>query len=145
MTTVSWDTCQCSCVILGSWQAECQSGYSPSVKELSCSASVLTPATFTCNPNACKLPRVQYQAGDEERVAWGSCAECVWKWVTECHRHIKFRWDALRHSQNSQAGNGCQGKRGNTIPSGSTCQTQCADGLGLDRFKTFQRSTNENS
>lgn len=72
-------------------QAECQAGYAPSVKELSCQATILTPATFTCNPKACKLPRVQYQAG-----------------------------------------NGCQGKRGSTIASGSTCQTQCSAGYTPD-------------
>lgn len=72
-------------------KAECTDGYSPSVAELSCTASVLTPATFTCNPNACKLPRVQ-----------------------------------------NQVGNGCQGKRGNTIASGTTCQTQCASGYTPD-------------
>ena len=48
--------------VLSFWEAECTDGYSPSVAELSCTASVLTPATFTCNPNACKLPRVQNQA-----------------------------------------------------------------------------------
>jgi len=75
----------------GKCQAECQAGYAPSVKELSCQATILTPATFTCNPKACKLPRVQYQAG-----------------------------------------NGCQGKGGRYIASGSSCQTQCSAGYTPD-------------
>eukprot|EP00438_Fugacium_kawagutii_P022842 Skav230317 [mRNA] locus=scaffold430:336787:338806:+ [translate_table: standard] len=75
----------------GKCKAECQAGYAPSVSELSCTASVLTPATFACNPKPCKLPGVQ-----------------------------------------NRAGNGCQGKSGSTIASGTTCQTQCGSGYTPD-------------
>lgn len=48
-------------------EAECQSGYTPSLAELTCTAGVLSPETFTCNAQPCKLPRVPNQAASASK------------------------------------------------------------------------------
>ena len=40
----------------GACKAHCLGGYSPSAAQLTCSAGTLTPATFTCSPDACAIP-----------------------------------------------------------------------------------------
>ncbi|CAE7814143.1 unnamed protein product, partial [Symbiodinium sp. CCMP2456] len=61
-------------------QTQCIGGYTASVNQLTCTAEVLTPASFECTPNACPLPTVTNARGNGCRGIVGtvlaSGAEC---------------------------------------------------------------------
>eukprot|EP00439_Symbiodinium_sp_Y106_P080392 s473_g19.t1 len=67
-------------------QTQCIGGYTASVNQLTCTAEVLTPASFECTPNACPLPTVTNARGNGCRGIVGtvlaSGAECS----TICNR-----------------------------------------------------------
>ncbi|OLQ05490.1 hypothetical protein AK812_SmicGene11322 [Symbiodinium microadriaticum] len=49
-------------------QTQCIGGFTASVNQLTCTAEVLTPASFECTPNACPLPTVTNARGKWCRV-----------------------------------------------------------------------------
>ena len=44
--------------------AQCASGFSPSVASLGCSLGKLSPSTFSCVPDPCKIPEVANKQGN---------------------------------------------------------------------------------
>ncbi|CAK8999957.1 unnamed protein product [Durusdinium trenchii] len=129
-------------------EAACQTGYTPSVKVLACQASILTPDTFTCNPNGCTLPKVQNQAGNGCQGIKGSSigsgktckTQCAAGFTPDVESLSCFAEEltpstftcnptpcTLPAVANAQ-GNGCKGKVGTVIASGATCKTACMPG-----------------
>ncbi|CAK9084253.1 Uncharacterized protein SCF082_LOCUS39977 [Durusdinium trenchii] len=136
-------------------EAACQTGYTPSVKVLACQASILTPDTFTCNPNGCTLPKVQNQAGNGCQGIKGSSigsgktckTQCAAGFTPDVESLSCFAEEltpstftcnptpcTLPAVANAQ-GNGCKGKVGTVIASGATCKTACMPGYEASEDK----------
>eukprot|EP00438_Fugacium_kawagutii_P022835 Skav230310 [mRNA] locus=scaffold430:143565:150552:+ [translate_table: standard] len=49
--------------------AHCQGGYSPSVAKLTCNAGTLTPATFECGADPCKMPTATWRDPGRDKFA----------------------------------------------------------------------------
>lgn len=56
----------------GECRATCDAGYAPSVATLVCDNQRLDPASFTCNPTRCTLPRVRHGRCAESHVLHGA-------------------------------------------------------------------------
>eukprot|EP00439_Symbiodinium_sp_Y106_P015182 s1366_g2.t1 len=130
-------------------QAACMPGYTPSVAELSCFASVFTPASFTCRPDSCTFPSVQYKSGSGCVGVGGTTMSSGATCTTQCASgytpdvgELKCFAGVFTPSSfeclpspcnlpsvaNSQ-GNGCKGKVGTVMASGGVCKTDCLPGF----------------
>lgn len=131
---------------------QCRAGFTPSESELRCAATVLTPATFTCNPNPCAIPTVNKALGNGCNGVSGGMIDSGSKCQAACMpgytpsvaqlgcfasvfipASFTCRPDSCAFpSVQYKSGSGCAGVGGTTMSSGATCTTQCASGYTPD-------------
>jgi len=128
--------------------AQCLAGYTPSSTELKCFAGTMTPATFTCSENPCDVP-TGIQNGASDSCKEGKTIQSGGTCTTQCADGFAPSVAALSCSLGKMSprtfscvpdpcvlpqvtdrqGNGCKGKRGTSIASGTTCYPECKAGF----------------
>ncbi|CAJ1344647.1 unnamed protein product [Effrenium voratum] len=128
--------------------AQCASGFSPSVASLGCSLGKLSPSTFSCVPDPCKIPEVANKQGNGCKGLRGNTVKAGTSCIPVCKSGFQPSETSLQctASQLSPAtwvcepepcsalqverawGTGCNGGMKSKVDSGSACEIKCQDG-----------------
>jgi hypothetical protein len=117
--------------------AQCMPGYTPSVSALVCKLGVLTPSTYTCLPNSCKLPSPYELQVEVEDFSNGTTTEPASGWFQQVDAFNRSKWWYVEKQNKTTEYRTMlvpRCKEGiRNVSHGGGCTTECLSGLKEDK------------